>query len=152
MNDTLHIRRGEPRDAETIAHFNLAMARETEDKPLDPEVARAGTEAVFDHPERGFYVVAERGNAVVGALMITREWSDWRNGHFWWIQSVYIRPQVRRQGIYRRLYTYVRDRAAAEPTVCGLRLYVASENHIAQRTYESLGMQQTHYQVYEDTF
>lgn len=152
MSDTLHIRRGEPRDAETIARFNVAMARETEDKPLDPEVARAGTEAVFDHPGRGFYVVAERGDALAGALMVTREWSDWRNGDFWWIQSVYVRPQSRRQGIYCRLYEYVRERAAAEASVCGLRLYVARENYIAQQTYESRGMEKTHYQVYEDVF
>ena len=101
MPDDLTIRRATVDDAETLARFNEAMAAETEDKTLDPDTVRAGVRAVFDKPEQAFYLVAERDGSIIGSLMITTEWSDWRNANFWWIQSVYVRPAARRAGIYR---------------------------------------------------
>lgn len=150
MEQDIFIRRAEERDAETLIHFNSSMARETEHRELPLDIISAGVRALLKHPEHGFYVIAEREGEVAGSLMITREWSDWRNGFFWWIQSVYVRPEFRRQGIYRRLYEYVKAKAAQDTNVCGCRLYVERENLVAQRTYEALGMQETSYRMYEE--
>jgi ribosomal protein S18 acetylase RimI-like enzyme len=150
MNQPLTIRQAERRDADAIARFNSAMALETEGKVLLPERINPGVLRLLDDPSLGFYVVAERAGSVVGSLMITNEWSDWRNGLFWWIQSVYIVPEARRQGVYRALYDFVRDKARADPGICGFRLYVEKENTSAQRTYSSLGMAPTDYLVYEE--
>lgn len=125
------------------------MARETEDLELDPDTVTAGVRALFEHPERGFYVVADAGARLAGSLMITTEWSDWRNGLFWWIQSVYVRPEHRRRGVYRALYRFVRELAGKRTAVCGFRLYVEQDNNRAQETYRSLGMNRTRYLVYE---
>lgn len=145
-----HIRPATESDAPPIVAFNRAMAVETEDKELPLDAATRGVAALFTYPERGFYLVAESGGVVVGSLMITTEWSDWRNGMFWWVQSVYVRPEARRQGIYRALYEYVRQKASATADVCGIRLYVERENTGAQRVYETLGMQPTSYRLYEE--
>jgi len=145
------IRKATLRDAGVIADFNRAMAWETERKALHPDVITAGVRGLLQHPARGFYLVAEHAREIVGSLMVTMEWSDWRNGVFWWIQSVYVRPEWRRQGIYTRLYDYVRQEAAAEPDVCGFRLYVDRDNTVAQQVYASLGMVATHYLIYEET-
>lgn len=150
MGHGVLIRLGEERDAETLTHFNTAMARETEHKVLSLDVVSAGVQALLKHPEYGFYVVAEKEGEVAGSLMVTPEWSDWRDGFFWWIQSVYIRPEFRRQGIYKRLYAYVKAKAAEGGNVCGCRLYVERKNTVAQRTYEALGMQETRYRMYEE--
>lgn len=150
MPDELTIRTATLDDAETIAGFNAAMARETEDKPLDLDTVRAGVEGLFADPARGFYLVAERDGRVVGSLMITTEWSDWRNGTFWWVQSVYIRPEARRQGIYSALYAEVKQRAQAADVVCGIRLYVERSNTVARDAYEALGMTATSYRLYEE--
>ena len=139
-------------DTDIIARFNRAMAAETEGLELDPERARAGVEAVLADSGKGFYLVAEEDGRVVGQLMVTFEWSDWRNGSFWWIQSVYVDPAHRRRGIFRRLYEETLERARSQPGVCGLRLYVEGENRRAQRTYESLGMRLTPYRLYEVDF
>ncbi len=136
-------------DAETLIGFAREMAMETEGKGLDVSVISAGIKAMLAKPHLGFYLVAESGGQVAGGLMVTTEWSDWRNGLFWWIQSVYVRPENRRQGVYRVLYDAVQTRAAAEPNVCGFRLYVERENVSAQKVYESLGMVETHYTMYE---
>lgn len=144
------IRRATKADAETIARFNEAMAHETEDKPLDPDTVRAGVHALLDDPSRGFYLVAEQDGTVVGSLMITFEWSDWRNGTFWWVQSVYVRPAARRQGIYSALYADVKRRATASDTACGIRLYVERTNTAARQTYQALGMRATTYRLYEE--
>ena len=151
MNDELILRKGELRDAGAIAAFNSSMARETEGKALIPEVIGAGVSRLLKEPSLGFYVVAEHRGRVVGCLMVTNEWSDWRNGIFWWIQSVYVEAGWRRKGVYRRLYDYVRALALRDPGVCGFRLYVEKENAVAQTTYESLGMKATDYLVYEET-
>ena len=148
---TFSVRRAAARDREVIVEFNLAMARETEAKELSPEVLRAGVAHFIERPQYGFYVVAEDGGQVVGSLMITYEWSDWRDGLFWWVQSVYVRPADRRRGVYRRLYEHVKRLAAADGTdVRGFRLYVEKENRVAQTTYEQLGMAETHYKMYEE--
>ena len=147
------IRQGGPQDISAIASFNLRMAQETENLALDPETITAGVRGMIDHPERGFYLVAEAGPAgassIVAALMVTMEWSDWRNGMFWWIQSVYVLPDYRRLGLYRSLYRRVGELAATEGGVCGFRLYVEKNNHAAQSTYRALGMSETEYRMYE---
>ena len=150
MADSLTIRTATLDDIETIASFNEAMARETEDKALDADTVRAGVEALMRDAARGFYLVAERGDTVVGSLMITTEWSDWRNGDFWWVQSVYVRPEARRQGIYTALYDRIKSMAAEKPSVCGVRLYVEKENAAARATYQALGMKETPYRMYEE--
>ena len=146
----MRVRVATPQDAATLAEFNAAMARETESKELLPEVIGAGVRSLLARPASGFYVVAEEDGALAGSLMITREWSDWRNGWFWWIQSVYVRPEARRRGVYRSLYHHVQNLAAADPGVCGFRLYVDRENGAAQQTYGALGMKATRYLVFEE--
>ena len=138
-------------DAETLARFAEAMALETEDKRLAPDTVRAGINAVLADAAKGFYIVAEHEAEVVGVLMVTTEWSDWRNGTFWWIQSVYVRPEARRQGVYTAMHEHVRQDAEGREDVCGLRLYVEAENTRAQRTYERMGMTPTTYRLYTST-
>lgn len=150
MENMLIVRQADSRDADTIIAFNQSMAMETEHRELPPDIIGPGVRALFRNPERGFYIVAVRGDVIAGSLMITREWSDWRNGMFWWIQSVYVRPEFRRQGIYRRMHRFIRELAAADPEVYGFRLYVEKNNHIAQSTYRSLGMEETHYRMFEE--
>ena len=141
-----------PGDAAALVEFNQAMALETESKSLVSETLRAGVEMVLRDPRHGFYVVADAGRAIAGALLVTYEWSDWRNGRFWWIQSVYVRPGHRRRGVYRALYEFVRDRAHTSGGVVGLRLYVERDNAAAQHAYAVLGMHETAYRMYEETF
>lgn len=150
MPNDLTIRRATVDDAETLARFNEAMAEETENKTLNPDTVRAGVRAVFDKPEQAFYLVAVRGSTIVGSLMITTEWSDWRNADFWWIQSVYVRPEARRTGVYTALHRDVRRRARDADDVCGLRLYVERDNAAAQAAYEELGMDEPPYRMYEE--
>lgn len=150
MGKDVRVRRATVEDAETIAQFNEAMAAETEDKTLEKKTVRAGVRAVFEVDKGAFYLVAERDDRIVGSLMITREWSDWRNADFWWIQSVFVRPKARRTGVYRALHEDVRTRARGTEDVCGLRLYVETENTTAQRTYEALGMKKPSYEMYEE--
>jgi ribosomal protein S18 acetylase RimI-like enzyme len=151
MNDEINIRLAAERDVEALGRFNRAMALETEALELDLTVLTAGVENLLRHKQHGFYLIAETAVAeAVGSLMITYEWSDWRNGLFWWIQSVYIAPQFRRRGVYRRLYEFVKELAAKQEEVCGFRLYVEKENRTAQRTYEQLGMSETHYLMFEE--
>ncbi len=144
------IRQALAQDAAELAEFNISMARETESVELIPDVIRAGVEAMIQHPERGFYLVVELDNGIQASLMVTTEWSDWRNGTFWWIQSVYVRPQYRRQGLYRELYERVKELAEQDSSVCGFRLYVERDNRIAQQTYASLGMRETEYKIFEE--
>ncbi|MCE5249373.1 GNAT family N-acetyltransferase [bacterium] len=126
------------------------MAYETEGKELSNEALSAGVRYLLNHPEHGFYVVAEIDGEVAGSLMVTYEWSDWRNGVIWWIQSVYVRPEYRRRGVYRSLYAEVKKMAAAQKNVCGFRLYVEKRNTAAQRTYAALGMHEANYKFYEE--
>lgn len=136
-------------DLELLARWAEAMALETEHKRLDSLTVRRGIAVLFDARERGRYFVAECDGVAAGALMLTHEWSDWRNADWWWIQSVYVEPAQRRRGVFAALYRHVHALAEATPGVCGLRLYVERDNAGAQRTYESLGMQDAGYRMYE---
>jgi ribosomal protein S18 acetylase RimI-like enzyme len=155
MNAPFHIRPGEVRDACTIADFNAAMAAETEHLTLDRATLLAGVHAALADANKARYFVADASagcsHRVVGQLMLTREWSDWRNGDIWWIQSVYVAPEFRGRGVFKALYRHVEQLARAEGAV-GLRLYVEQENGAAQKTYASLGMAMTHYLVMEEMF
>ena len=150
MSDDITVRSATAEDTDLLARFNAAMAEETENKTLDVETVRAGVQAMFENPSRGFYLVAVQAGAIVGSLMITTEWSDWRNGVFWWIQSVYVRPEARRSGVYTALHRTVRERASVNDDVCGLRLYVEEDNETARETYEALGMRASSYRMYEE--
>src|SRR5204862_3661487 len=145
----MNIRIANALDAGSLIEFNQAMALETEGKRLDPEKISSGVAAVFADEKKGFYVVAEDSGAIVGGLMVTYEWSDWRNGWFWWIQSVYVRAEQRGRGVFRRLYEHVAATARREPDVIGLRLYVDAANGVAQQVYRKLGMTATGYRLLE---
>ncbi|MEM7612830.1 MAG: GNAT family N-acetyltransferase [Pseudomonadota bacterium] len=150
MNTT--IRDAKLSDLETIAAFNSAMALETEGKPLEMETLRAGVGAVLGDAAKGRYWVAERNGETIGQIMVTWEWSDWRNGWFWWIQSVYIAESARRQGVFRALYQHVHNLAKQSGTACGLRLYVEHKNERARNTYLALAMHDANYHILEATF
>lgn len=146
----MEIRLAKKSDVDDLVEFNQAMALETEGKKLDSDVLRTGVAAVFDDPAKGFYVVAADEAGIAGGLLVTFEWSDWRNGWFWYIQSLYIRPEYRGRSIYTRLYDFVKKLADEQGNVCGFRLYVEKENDHAQRVYEKVGMTQTYYLMYEE--
>ena len=150
MNQSINIRLGIKDDAETIAKFNRNMAIETENKDLDENVVNSGVLTMLENPNLGFYLIAEDNNKIVGSLMITTEWSDWRNAQYWWIQSVYVMPMFRKQGIYRSLYEHVKMMASERKDVFGFRLYVEKHNREAQETYRRLGMSETEYFMYEE--
>ena len=146
------IRKARSADARLIVEFQLQMALETEDKTLDEGTVVSGVNAVLDSTDLGFYIVAELHGAVVGSLLITYEWSDWRNATFWWIQSVFVDADHRRQGVYTAMHRYVLAQAEADDGICGVRLYVERTNTRAQLTYKSLGMDHSHYDLYEIDF
>jgi ribosomal protein S18 acetylase RimI-like enzyme len=148
-SNNIQIRLARRADASALARFNCAMALETEAKVLDPEVIGAGVRRLLARPTSGFYVVAKRKSELLGALLITKEWSDWRNGDFWWVQSVYVVPEHRGRGVYRQLYRHVQRLAARRRSVVGFRLYVDHDNARARRVYRSLGMKETRYVVFE---
>ena len=148
-----HIRPARPGDLETVVDFNQRLALETEDKQLDRETLTAGVAALLENPEKGRYFIAESETAeAAGQLMITYEWSDWRNGLFWWLQSVYVRPEFRKQGVFSALFDHVAALARMEPEVCGIRLYVENENAPAQATYGARGFERANYEVMELAF
>lgn len=146
----MNIRRALPQDLPDLVQFNQAMALETENLTIDEAVLTQGVSAMLDNPEKGFYLVAENDGEILGSLMVTYEWSDWRASNYFWIQSVYIRPQNRRQGIYRQLYQEVKAVAEQEGGAASFRLYVEQDNSKAQQTYQSLGMKQSHYLMFEE--
>ena len=148
----IEIRPATERDIEVITANNAALAMETEHRRLSPDIVRAGVSAALADPAKGRYFVAELAGQVVGQIMHTYEWSDWRNGCFWWIQSVYVVPSARGQGVFRRLFDHLRTLARAEPGVCGLRLYVERDNSRAQKTYRQSGLMDPGYFVMEDDF
>ena len=145
----LQVRAATADDLDLMARWAQAMAIETEDKALDADIVTRGIAAGLADPGRARYYVASVDDEAAGTLMLTTEWSDWRNGWWWWIQSVYVAPAHRRKGVYRALYSHVHDLARADPEVRGLRLYVEKENVTAQRTYEFLGMVDAGYRRYE---
>jgi ribosomal protein S18 acetylase RimI-like enzyme len=137
---SLLIRRATPADEDVLVRFNAALAWESEHKRLDEPTLRRGVRAVLADAHKGFYTVAERAGEVVGQVLITFEWSDWRDGWYWWAQSVYVREDARRGGVFRAIFEHLRNAAVADPEVIGLRLYVARENVRAQQTYRALGL------------
>jgi ribosomal protein S18 acetylase RimI-like enzyme len=149
LSDQIRYREGNARDALDIVNFQIEMARETESVELNRHVCSRGVEAVFEDRSLGRYYVAESGATLIGSLMITFEWSDWRNGVVWWIQSVYVRPEFRRQRVYARLYEHVRSLADQNESVKGIRLYVDTRNEPAQEVYRRMGMNGEHYRVFE---
>lgn len=146
----IDVRRGVASDVDVIAEFNRRLALETESKQLDPQVLRAGVATLLGDPAKGLYYLAENEGTVIGQLAVTYEWSDWRNGWLWWIQSVYVRADHRRRGVFRSLYEAVRQTALQAGDVVGIRLYVETDNDVGQRTYVGVGMARTGYLVMEE--
>lgn len=145
----LNIREAVLSDAPVIAAFNLLLAEESEGLRLEEAIVQAGVASLLQDPAKGRYYVAEAEGGVVGQVMITYEWSDWRNGNMWWIQSVYVKPEFRRAGVFRSLFNYLRNLAQTRQDVCSLRLYVHSENTRARESYKRLGMTLTQYEVFD---
>jgi ribosomal protein S18 acetylase RimI-like enzyme len=152
MTDEIEIRSALPDDSRLLVEFNKGIASETEDKQLDHDVLTAGVNKLLADPNRGFYLVAELDGQLVGCLMVTTEWSDWRDGVFWWIQSVYVESAFRRRGVFKALYEAIRERAQNTENVCGFRLYVEQDNTQAQSTYTQLGLTETDYKMFEQLF
>jgi len=149
---TYTVRIATPDDAATIVEFNARLATETEERTLDRNLLRRGVEALLADAAKGTYFVAIHGAAIVGQLMITYEWSDWRNGMFWWIQSVYVKPEERGKGVFGLLYGYLLEEAKRRGGIAGLRLYVDHANTRAQTTYAKLGMKKSGYEMFETDF
>lgn len=147
----VHVRPATTADLDFLVSGNLEMALETENLRLDPDTVRTAVRALLDGRQAGRYWVAEVDDEPAGQLLVTFEWSDWRNRMIWWIQSVYTTPAARRHGVYRALYAHVRQEAQAAGA-CGLRLYVDTRNTRAQQVYASLGMNGDHYRVFEEMF
>ena len=148
----IEIRVATSADAEFLVRGNAEMALETEHLSLDFDRLRDGVHAVFENPALGVYYVAAAGARRAGMMMITYEWSDWRNGVFWWIQSVFVESEFRSQGVFKALFRHVEHLASTTPGVAGLRLYVENNNSRAQNTYQSVGMKRTDYQMFETDF
>jgi GNAT superfamily N-acetyltransferase len=143
------VRRAEVSDVDALVRFNCAIAEETEGKKLSPDLLRAGVLSVFGDPSKGFYIVADIGGVPAGSLLVTPEWSDWRNSYYWWIQSVYVDPSHRKHGVYRKLHRHVEQLARSSGNVVGLRLYVDIGNSTAKAVYEKLGMARSRYEFFE---
>ncbi len=149
----LTLRRAGFGDISHIARNNCRMAAETEDRQLDEPEVRIAVRALMEDASKGFYLLATDANEeLVGQLMVTYEWSDWRNGTFWWIQSVFVEPSARRSGVYRAMYAHLLDEARHSPDICGVRLYVHRDNTRARETYAALGMVRPDYEMYEVDF
>ena len=148
-NQGINLRIATVRDIDNITLFNTEMAFETESIYLDQADLRLGIAAVLSDSNLGFYLISELEGVLIGQILITKEWSDWRNGWFWWIQSVFVEPNRRRMGVYSAMYKKIVDMADREGNVCGLRLYVDRDNLSAKQVYSHLGMSQSHYDLYE---
>ena len=150
----VHIRLAESRDLKSIVTFNVALAWETEGRRLDQPLLEAGVQAVLADATNGFYVVMEHlpFAQIIGQLLITFEWSDWRNAVFWWIQSVYVHKEWRRRGVFKNLYEYVLQKAERQENVAGLRLYVEQDNAAAQTVYDRAGLAAAPYRMFEKDF
>jgi GNAT superfamily N-acetyltransferase len=149
--DAFQIRQAALDDGNVIAEFNIALCRETEDRELDRATVVDGVANFLRGPKRGVYFVAEVDGRVIGQTAITYEWSDWRNGELWWIQSVYVHEEYRGFGIFRALYKHVQSLAKADVHCCGIRLYMERDNSIARKTYLKLGLVETGYEVFESS-
>lgn len=144
-----HIRKATKADIAGIVSFNLAMAQETESISLDEETLISGVEKIFNNQKYGFYIVCEIDGKIRASLMITYEWSDWRNGVFWWVQSVFVQKEFRNQGLYKQMYEYVKTKVDKSNDIVGIRLYVDEDNRKAQNAYTALGMKESNYQLFE---
>ena len=149
MNSKFQFREAFVADAETIVNFQLAMALETEDLALDKDTCMLGVAEVFKSPHRGKYFVVQQGDVVIASLLIVSEWSDWRNGEVWWIHSVYVLPNYRKEKVFTHFYEYIKSKVQERPHVRGLRLYVGKRNEIAQKVYKRIGMSNQHYELFE---
>jgi len=147
--EAIQVRPASADEADTIVEFQLRLALETENLRLDRATVSQGVRAVFDDPTKGRYWLAEADGKVVGCLLLVPEWSDWRNGTVLWIHSVYVRPESRRRGVFRALYEHLRRMVEADDRLKGLRLFVEKGNLPAKGTYEAMGMDGEHYQMYE---
>ena len=148
----MEVRRATIDDAAQIAEFNELLAEETEQRTLNEKTLLQGVKAILNDPAKGIYFLAEESETIVGQLMITYEWSDWRNGNFWWIQSVYVKQEFRSRGVFRALFEHVHALARQQKDICGIRLYVEESNERAKRTYEKLGLKKTGYELFEIDF
>ena len=142
------VRKADESDISTLIEYNRALADETENISLETGVLRLGIEKALDLKDC-HYFVAERDGKIVGQTMITSEWSDWRNGVMWWMQSVYVHPDYRKRGVFQSIFKYIETLAANDPEVKALRLYVMQDNHTGQSAYRNLGMKNSGYVVYE---
>ncbi len=149
---TIRIRDATPADVSTIADYNSRLAEETEETRLDPTRINPGVKELLADPSKGRYWLAISGDQAVGQIAVSYEWSDWRNGMIWWIQSVYVHEDHRRRGVYSSLYQHIESLAQSDSKVIGIRLYVEKENKRAQQTYGKLGMNMTNYQVMQRLF
>lgn len=144
------VRLASPNDVQVVAEYNAALAKESENRELHLPTLTTGVGQALSNPAYGRYYLAEVDGNVIGQVLLTFEWSDWRNGQFWWIQSVYVHPNFRRGGVFRALYQFLREEAKKDPVVCGLRLYVEEDNARAKQTYKAMGMQPTGYELFEE--
>ncbi|HPR72333.1 MAG TPA: GNAT family N-acetyltransferase [Bacteroidales bacterium] len=142
------VRQATREDVPVIVNFQKKMAKETEQLVLNGKIVEEGVSAVFKDISRGKYFVAEDNRKIIASLLITYEWSDWRNSNIWWLQSVYVVPEYRRKGVFREMYTYIKA-LGEKQDIAGLRLYVETNNIKAKMTYEALGMNSGHYAFYE---
>jgi ribosomal protein S18 acetylase RimI-like enzyme len=149
---TINIRDAKPSDAGVIADFNNRLAEETESRSLAQDLIGPGVEALLSDQTKGRYWVAELDDKIIGQIAVSYEWSDWRNGMLWWIQSVYIHSSQRRKGVYSKLYRHVESLAQTDENVIGIRLYLEKDNERAQSTYEKLGMGMTNYRIMQTLF
>ena len=149
LTGMVEIREGKLSDLECIVDFQLQMAEETERLKLNREVVSEGVRGVYQQPARGTYWVAEEKGEIVGVLLAIPEWSDWRNGTVLWVHSLYVVPEVRGRGIFKKLYLNLKKQVENSPELIGLRLYVDKKNRSAQQVYEKLGMNKNHYELYE---
>lgn len=145
----MNIRKALNKDIDVIARYNYNLAYETENKILDMNILTKGAEAIIKDENKGIYHVCEINGEVVGQIMYTFEWSDWRNGTFLWIQSAYVNKEFRGMGVFKALYKFIRDIADNDNNICGIRLYVEKENTIAKKTYKNIGMKECNYYIYE---
>lgn len=145
----MNIRKALNKDIDVIARYNYNLAYETENKILDMNILTRGVEAIIKDESKGIYHVCEINGEVVGQIMYTFEWSDWRNGIFLWIQSAYVNKEFRGMGVFKALYKFIRDIADNDNNICGIRLYVEKENTIAKKTYKNIGMKECNYYIYE---
>ena len=145
----MDIRKANPSEIDSIVTFQQKMAMETESLELDTAILTKGVQAVFDDSSKGIYYVAIEDEKTIASLLITYEWSDWRNGQVYWIQSVYVLPEHRGKGVYKQMYLHLKEEVEKSPNIRGLRLYVEKDNQIAQKVYSKLGMDGEHYKMFE---